>query len=221
MKGHMKKTRVDYKYIVNYLSIIISKAIFVILLLCAFILAYYFISLRIYSKKGEKYGPPFSIYTIVSASMTPKIKVYDVIINVKAKSPADIRVGDIITFKSTSAFTYDMTITHRVIDVQIVNGEYEYITKGDFNEIPDMAPAKYSNVIGIAKVKLPQLGRIQVFVASKYGWLLVVVVPALYIIISDILKLIKLTRIKKVADQENRRLVENTETNTTLDNPVS
>lgn len=214
----MKKTRVDFKYVMNYLSIIISKAIFVILFLCACVLAYYFISIRIFSQKGDKYAPPFSIYTIVSASMTPKIKVYDVIINVKAKSPSDINVGDIITFKSTSAFTYDMTITHRVIDVQIVNGEYEYITKGDFNEIPDMAPAKYSNVIGIAKVKLPQLGRIQVFVASKYGWLLVVVVPALYIIISDVLKLIKLTGIKKEADKENKKMVENIETNATLDN---
>ena len=131
----MKKTRVDFKYIMNYLSIIISKAIFVILFLCACVLVYYFISIRIFSQKGDKYAPPFSIYTIVSASMTPKIKVYDVIINVKAKGPSDINVGDIITFKSTSAFTYDMTITHRVIDVQIVNGEYEYITKGDFNEI--------------------------------------------------------------------------------------
>ena len=216
-----QKTRVDYKYVLHFLSIIISKAIFVILLLCACVLAYYFLSIRVFSQKGEKYAPPFSIYTIVSASMTPKIKVYDVIINVRAKSPLDIKVGDIITFKSTSAFTYDMTITHRVIDVQIVNGEYEYITKGDFNEIPDMAPAKYSNVIGIAKVKLPQLGRIQVFVASKYGWLLVVVIPALYIIIGDVLKLIKLTRIKNDADKENKKLIEKTESNTPLDNPVS
>ena len=216
-----QKTRVDYKYVLHFLSIIISKAIFVILLLCACVLAYYFLSIRVFSQKGEKYAPPFSIYTIVSASMTPKIKVYDVIINVRAKSPLDIKVGDIITFKSTSAFTYDMTITHRVIDVQIVNGEYEYITKGDFNEIPDMAPAKYSNVIGIAKVKLPQLGRIQVFVASKYGWLLVVVIPALYIIIGDVLKLIKLTRIKNDANKENKKLIEKTESNTPLDNPVS
>ena len=216
-----KKTRVDVKYVFQFLSLIISKAIFVILLLCACILAYYFITIRVFRQKGDKYAPPFSIYTIVSASMTPKIKVYDVIINVKAKSPSDIKVGDIITFKSTSAFTYDMTITHRVIDIQIVNGEYEYITKGDFNEIPDMAPARYSNVIGIAKVKLPQLGRVQVFVASKYGWLLVVVLPALYIIIGDILKLIKLSRIKNDADKVNKRMVEKAETNSILDNTVS
>ena len=215
------KTRVDFKYIMNYLALIISKAIFVILLLCALVLAYYFLSIRIFSKKGSKYAPAFSIYTIVSESMTPKIKVYDVIINVQAKSPRDIKVGDIITFKSTSAFSYDMTITHRVIDIQIVNGEYEYITKGDYNPVQDMAPAKYSNVIGIAKIKLPQLGRVQVFVASKYGWLFVVVVPALYIIISDVLKLIRLTRIKNDANKENKKLVESIDSNSKLDNSTS
>lgn len=213
------KARVNFKYIFNYLSIIISKAIFVILILCAGVLAYYFVSLRILSKKG--YTPPFTIYTIVSASMTPKIKVYDVIINVKVDSPNDIRVGDIITFKSTSAFTYGMTITHRVMDIQIVNGEYEYTTKGDFNEIADMAPAKYSNIIGKAKYKLPQLGRVQAFVASKYGWLLVVVVPALYIIVGDIIKLIKLTKIKNDADKENEKLINETESQAPLDNSTS
>lgn len=216
-----QRTRVDFKYIMNYLAIIISKAIFVILVLCALFLAYYFLSIKVFSQKGSKYEPPFSIYTIVSASMTPKIKVYDVIINVKVDKPTDIKVGDIITFRSTSAFTYGMTITHRVMDIQIVNGQYEFITKGDFNPIEDMAPAKYENVIGIAKVKLPQLGRIQVFVASKFGWLFVVVVPALYIIISDIIKVIRLSRIKNDAEKENKKLIESSEDAPKLDNPSS
>jgi signal peptidase len=136
------KTRVDFKYVCSFLSLIGAKSLFILLLLCAGVLAYYFICLRISSAKGEEYAPPFSIYTIVSASMTPKIKVYDVIINVKVDNPTDIKVGDIITFTSTSAFTYGMTITHRVMDIQIANGEYEYITKGDFNEVAGLAPAK-------------------------------------------------------------------------------
>lgn len=205
------KRKINYKYILKFLSTIISKAVFIILLFCAVILAYYFVALRLYASKGSKYAPPFSIYTIVSASMTPTINVYDVIINTKVNAPTDIKVGDIITFKSTSAFSYGMTITHRVKDIQIVNGEYEYITKGDYNPIADMAPAKYANIIGIARIKLPQLGRIQLFVASKYGWLLVVVIPALYIIISDVIKVIKLSKIKSDAEKENKSLVDKTD----------
>ena len=206
-----KKTGVNFKFILKYLSTIISKAVFIVLVICAVTLAYYFVSIKVYAAKGSKYAPPFSIYTIVSESMTPLIKVYDVIINFKVDSPTDIKVGDIITFKSTSALSYGMTITHRVMDIQIVNGEYQYTTKGDYNPIADLAPAKYSNIIGIAKVKLPQLGRVQLFVSSKFGWLLVVLLPALYIIISDIVKLIKLIRIKKDADEVNKQLIESSE----------
>ena len=201
--------KIKIKSILNYLSSIVTWAIFVILALCIAALLYYYISSRVALSNGSK-GPAFSLYTIVSPSMTPKIKVYDVIINTRVDSPSDIKKGDIITFKSTSSLTYNMTITHRVIDIQIVNGEYQYITKGDNNVVQDGAPALYSNVIGKAVVKLPQLGKIQFFVASKFGWLVVVILPALYIIIKDISKLVRLSKTKKMADEANRRLIENT-----------
>ena len=203
----MNKTKVSIKAIFKYLSTIITWSIFVILFCCAAFLVYYFVSLQLYSSKGSSYQPNFSIYTIVSPSMTPKIKVYDVIINTKVNKPSDIKVGDVITFKSTSAFTYDMTITHRVVDIQIVNGEYQFITKGDNNAVADSAPALYANVIGIARVKIPQLGRAQVFIASKTGWLFVVVIPALFIIIKDIVKLVKVNSIKGTAKKTNNKVI--------------
>ena len=213
----MKKTRVTYKSIFSYISTIITWSIFVILISCVGILAYYYLSIKIYASKGEAYAPKFSIYTIVSPSMIPKIKVYDVIVNFKVDSPTDIKVGDVITFKSTSSMTYNMTITHRVKDVQIVNGEYQYITKGDNNAIADLSPAKYSNVIGKATIKIPQLGRVQFFVASKFGWLMVVVLPAFYIIFKDVLKLIKLSRVKNNASKANARLIEREEKDARLE----
>ena len=85
--------------------------------------------------------------------------------------------------------------------------EYEYITKGDNNLIADDAPAKYSNLIGKVILRFPGLGRVQAFVGSKLGWLVVVIIPALIIIIQDVLKLIKVTKYKKIADIENERLV--------------
>ena len=203
----MKKTRVSFKAILKYLSTVITWSIFVVLIACAGFLAYYYISLQVYSSKGEQYKPKYSIYTIVSPSMVPNIKVYDVVINVKIDSPSEIKVGDIITFISTSSITNGMTITHRVKDVQIVNGEYQYTTKGDNNAGPDTAPALYKNIIGKAVLKLPQLGRVQFFVASKMGWICVVVLPAFYVIMKDVLKLIKLSRVKNNANIENEKLI--------------
>ena len=44
----------------------------------------------------KKYKPALSFYTIVSPSMNPVIKVYDVVVNVRVNNPKDINVGDII-----------------------------------------------------------------------------------------------------------------------------
>ena len=203
----MKRTKFSLKAIIKYLSTVFTWSIFVLLITCAGFLAYYYISLQLYSTKGEKYKPKFSIYTIVSPSMVPNINVYDIIINLKVDNPSEIKVGNIITFISTSPSSNGMTITHRVTDIQIVNGEYQFTTKGDNNAVADSTPALYSNVIGKAVIKLPQLGRVQFFVASKTGWLFVVIVPAFYIILKDILKLIKLSRVKNKANIANEKLV--------------
>ncbi len=185
---------------------VISWAIFFILLLAAAFLIYYYVATKIYAKKGAGYEPKFSIYTIVSWSMTPTIKVYDTIINMKVDNPEDIKVGDVITFRSTSLATPGTTITHRVVSItEDSDGKVCYRTKGDFNNIEDQACAKFNNVIGKVILKIPQLGRIQFFLASKVGWILCILVPAMYIIIRDILKITKLTTIKNTATKMSEK----------------
>lgn len=205
----MKKLRITPKSVINYISTVITWSVFVILISCALVLTYYFVSLKIYEKKGEDYAPPFSVYTIVSPSMTPLIQVHDVIVNLKVDEPSDLKKGDIITFKSTSALTYDMTITHRIDDVKVVDGEYQYTTKGDANSISDMSPALYKNVIGKAKLKLPGLGKVQLFVANKFGWFLAVIVPALLVLMGDISKIYRIKSARKHGNVANEIMVNN------------
>ena len=191
------------KTIVKTISTIISWTIFALLLLIIGFLAYYLICTNIYASKGQKFEPKFSLYTIVSPSMEPNIKVYDVILNTKINDPSDIKVGDVITFISTSNISNGMTVTHRVTKiVQGPNG-YEYKTKGDNNLSEDTDTAKYSNVMGKVLLKIPQLGRLQFFLSSKGGWLIVIVCPALFIIVNDILKILKLNKAKKEIDDLN------------------
>src|SRR5574344_839159 len=117
-----------YKKILNafsYVGKLISSAALVLLILVGLFLVYYVITTKIVSK-NPNYTPPLNLYTIVSGSMEPNINVYDVIIAVSVKNPTDIHVGDVITFKSTSSISKDLTVTHRVIEVRQVNGKYEY-----------------------------------------------------------------------------------------------
>jgi len=213
----MARTRITFKSVLTYLATIITWSIFVILVSCVLVLGYYYLSSGTYLSKKDNYKPAFSFYTIVSPSMTPIIKVYDVIINFAVDGPQDIKVGDIITFTSTSAMTYDMTITHRVKDIQIVNGEYQYTTKGDANKISDVSPAEYSKIIGRAKLKLPQLGRVQEFVANQFAWLLVLVIPAVLVIVLESMKSYRINKAKRLANAANKRLVASTEGQSGID----
>ena len=200
----------SFSSIVKFISGILSWVIMVILVIIAMFLLYYFISVRIYAQKGEQYKPAFALYTILSPSMVPNIKVYDVIVDVNVKNPEEIKEGDIITFISTSSLTKGMTITHRVVQVKQEDGHYSYVTKGDANLSPDASPAPFESVQGKVLFHIPQLGRVQEFLGTKGGWLLVVVLPALYIIISDVLKIFRLKGVKKeVSSIEQKESIEN------------
>lgn len=192
---------------IKFVSGIISWVVLVILVIIALLLLYYFVSAKIYAQKGEEYKPAFALYTILSPSMVPNIKVYDVIVDVNVKSPQDIKEGDVITFISTSSMTKGMTITHRVVQVKEENGKYAYVTKGDANLSPDASPAPFESVQGKVLFHIPQLGRVQEFLGTKGGWLLVVVLPALYVIISDIFKLFRFKNVKNEVDNYEEKVL--------------
>ena len=192
-----------FKGIAKFIANVVSWTALVVLVLLAIFLAYYTINTRLYESKGEKFEPFVSLYTIVSGSMEPNIKIGDVVVSKKVKSPSEIKVGDVITFTSTSSISRGMIVTHRVIEVLKTDKGYAYKTKGDYNLSPDTAPAEFNNIIGKVILKIPQLGQVQRFLGTQGGWLLVIVVPALFIIVSDILKIFKLTGVKNKIEKIN------------------
>jgi len=206
------ETHYNLKGLFKYLGTVISWTIFILLIIVGILLIYYYISVRLYATKGDKYEPKFSVYTIVSQSMEPTINVYDVIINTKVDNINDIKVNDVITFISTWQVTNGMTITHRVVGTKTLDdGSTCLITRGDYNTEADQTCVKKENIIGVTKAVIPGLGKIQFFLASKTGWLLIVLLPALYIIVKDILKLMKFSENKldnKKSKPQNKKLEE-------------
>lgn len=186
-----------FKGIFKFISTVISWTALVILIIVALFLVYYTITTKLYERTGdEKYEPIVSLYTIISPSMTPNINVYDVVVTKKVSKPTDIKVEDVITFTSTSSISRGMIITHRVVEVGQTDLGPAYKTKGDNNLSPDSSPAEFENVIGKVIFRIPALGRVQFFLSQQGGWIIAIVIPALFIIISDILKIFKLTGVK-------------------------
>ncbi len=177
----------------KFVSSIISWTIFTILIIAAGFLIYYFISAQIYASKGAGYEPQISLFTIISPSMVPNIEVYDVVIVNKVNDPDEIEVGDIISFNSTDFRPGEtISVTHRVVEIMVdKDGNYSYYTKGDNNLVRDPNPVVYEAITGEVTLKIPQLGRIQFFLGSSFGWLLLIVIPAIYVIAKSIIKVIR------------------------------
>lgn len=95
-----------------------------------------------------KYG----ILVIGSGSMTGTINKGDAVVY-EAYKNQDINEGDIIIFTKE-----EMQVVHRVIDIRLVNGEYRYYTKGDYNSEADDGHITQSQIVGLVKFKIKYIG---------------------------------------------------------------
>ena len=155
-------------------------------------------SAKIAEKNNSK--PVIGLYTIVSSSMEPNINIYDVVLVVKTNVDK-LNVGDVITFYSKNPLYGGRPITHRIVEIN----DNEFTVKGDANENSDDEKVSYENIIGKTIIKLPELGKLQFFIASKSGWLIAILIPAVSIIIYDIYKLINFILLKaKYKSLENK-----------------
>ena len=187
-KDYLKKIKPVFERVGK----VLSYALIVVLIFCALFFVYYFLSNAVYKSNPQSKLPRFGLYTIISPSMEPSIKVYDTVVTMTVE-PKKLKVGDVISFISSSSISRGLLVTHRIINVvNASNGELAFQTKGDNNLTADSSVAMASSLIGKVVFKIPQLGRIQFFIAQKSGWLIVVVLPALGVIIYDFIKLFKL-----------------------------
>lgn len=106
------------------------------------------------------------IFRVQTGSMMPKYKVGDVII-VKEKAPDEIKVGDVVTYISTYGVTKGKLVTHQVIDIEEIDGQKAFHTKGLANNIED--PIVYGGQInGVVISKLYVLSLICKLLTNTY-----------------------------------------------------
>ncbi len=179
--------------VINKILKWLSSLVLVLLIIIGLTLIGIFISGKIAQSKGQT--PPISLYTIISPSMTPNIKVYDVVV-VKTTDTSALKVGDVISFYSNNVYFDGTPITHRIVDKYDTEEGISYRTKGDANAAVDNDYVYEQNIVGKVIFKIPALGRIQFFLASQGGWFIAILIPALAVISYDIVKIAKLIAIK-------------------------
>ena len=185
------------KKVGKYILDVITYSCLIILIIIGIMLAVYVIDNRVQASKGGTSKPLFNAYVVISGSMEPKIHVYDVIISRRIDS-SELKKGDTMTFYSSDPRLNGAIVTHRIVEV-IDKEKGIFRTKGDANNVADDALTTDADIIGKVAFRIPQLGRIQYFVASTGGWLIAVICPCLAIISYDIVKIVKMTgqKVKK------------------------
>ena len=191
----------------NFFQILFKLLSYIVIaFVCAitFFLLYYIVTAQLHAK-DENYRPGVSIYTIVSPSMTPVIKVYDIVVNVKVSNPSSIQIGDIISFLdiNPSDKIYGQYVTHRAVNYDGLGG---IVTKGDNNPIVDSYSVTSSNFLGIVDHISPFLGGIIKVFTSNNSVIFIFMIIFLLIIVGLEVKNILMLKDKDKREKEKEKL---------------
>lgn len=205
----IEEKKTTSKKVLHFISTVFLYAVLSLIGVIVIMFVAYFVDQQIGKNKGEVRNPLFSAYIIISPSMVPRINVNDAVVTMRA-SEKNIKVGDIITFLSKDIDTKGTPITHRVVGIVYEDDDKKdkvvgYRTKGDANPTQDFALIKPDEVLGKVFLRIPLIGYIQMFLTRPVGWLLVIVVPCLLIIGSDVIKLLKISGSNEDLEKEKKR----------------
>lgn len=131
----------------------------------------------------------YKAFSVTSGSMFPAIKIGDMVLT---REFDHYQEGDIITF-----YLRDDTLptTHRIVERLNDNGVIKLKTQGDQNEDPDLGYRYENAVTGKVLLSIPLLGFVVNFARTQLGFMLLILLPATFIIYSE-LNVVK----KEVAD---------------------
>ena len=103
----------------------------------------------------------YEVFNVVSGSMAPEIPAGSVVY-VSPTDPERIVSGDIIAFRSDGT-----VVTHRVVRNDYI--ESRFITRGDANNMDDINPVSYHDLVGIVRYHFPIVGNLLMVYASQAG----------------------------------------------------
>ena len=168
-KTNVEKKKLNISKIFKVIWNILSKIITILILFVSIII----VVQKVTNNKESFLG--YRIFRVQTGSMIPKYNIGDVIL-VKEKDIDKIKVGDDVTYKGESGSVKGLLVTHRVIDIEEVEGKKAFHTKGIANNLED--PIVYENQInGVVQTKLYILSLICLLLNNKYVFYFCGVLP--------------------------------------------
>ena len=185
------------------LNVIISIILWVVIVVAA-LFAFTTLATRDSNKVANLFG--FTPLTVQSDSMVPTFSAGDMII-IKKCNTADLKEGDIITFHTIIQNQYVLN-THRIASIDSNVSVRSYTTKGDNNQIADINPVHFKNLIGKPVLRIPYLGYLSTWVQSPPGLYIAIAVGIALlglVFIPDLFREAKEDELKKKEEELKKR----------------
>lgn len=150
--------------------------------------------------KPQKTPSIFGIktYVIVSGSMMPNLNIGDIAI-IKEEKTENLKKGDIISFRRGK-----LVITHRIENVIITDGNREYVTKGDNNNVQDNEMVKEKEIEGKLIAKIPYLGKLTLILKNETVIIMFFIIYYIYLVKNH-----QLNKKKEIRNQKKLKYEEN------------
>ncbi|MFW5780349.1 MAG: signal peptidase I [Bacillota bacterium] len=156
-------------------------------------------------KKPSVFG--YRLYYILTDSMTPELKVNDVIlsetINSEKEARERIKEGDVVTFIAEYGVQRGLVITHKVVEGPHYSEERQrevIVTMGTKQGAVEDEPVPLENIQAVMVTRVPVLGGIYRFIMSGTGLLIVIIIPMVFMLGVLVFRLID--NIKKTEDKK-------------------
>lgn len=170
------------KKVFNFIVTAVETIITVVLLVLVVLLA-----IQRFSNNGSFFG--YRIYTVASDSMIPIYTIGDTLL-IEDTEVDKIEIGDALTYQGESGSMKGKIITHQVVDIEIVDGQYQFHTKGTANDIED--PIVYEDqVFGKVVHKFGVLSILGKITTNMSSLLMFITFPIAILIAIEIIKVYK------------------------------
>lgn len=142
-----------------------------------------------------------AIKQVISGSMAPEIPTGSIVI-VANVNRNKIQKNDIINFNSPTG--NGINVTHRVVEIITQANSVSYKTKGDANDSTDIDIINSEKVLGKVVLIIPFLGKLYKIIKEPLGFIGIIIVPALFIIISEFINIKKLIEAEAIRKYEQK-----------------
>lgn len=145
---------------------------------------------------GSKALFGYKAYIVRSDSMHEQFAAGDIIFikEIEFDEIYDLEPGTIITFNYFDPEDISETkiVTHMIREKTVYDGQVAYVTYGTTTGADDPYPALASQIIGTYSFRLPKMGYFFQFIRTPAGYVVVILIPFLFLIGLNLTHFIKL-----------------------------